>query len=504
VVDLSTLFPDQFSGNSGDWTKVLEKELKLTDVGHKLSKNTLEGIFNILSTEAHGQVIPNSSRWKKASQTYLTLTQDAELAVQADLDNGVRCFFLTKETESLKKLITRHVDAKDIEIVLLDNNSGMIDAREIVTGGGNHKQELAALTYKLIKWCESHPTENKISLMISVDNHFFQSIAKIRAMREIAEKVFTTLNLKIELRVISSVNTREWTLLDRYTNMLRNTSAVAAALVGGADIIQSLGYMTPFELETNNLDPEHMVRSRRMSRNTTHILSLESMLGMVEDAAAGSYHIETLTENYAKDSWELMQKILPLAADELNNFWSETLTKIQNERTAQFNHRKLVLSGINDFPNMNEKLEIKGEIKKVGFRLARGFELLRQRIENLKPSQKKNIRLIFWGDYAALNARVNFVKNYFQLLGLTVLDAEKSIQDLTELKSWTDKGNKEELIVLCAKDEEYPELIQNSALSKTGNYIAGKVEHTGFEAIYGGQDIYAVLSNLVSKLEALS
>ena len=501
---LTTIFPDQFSGNKDEWRTVLQNELKLPDIDQKLSKDTLEGLFAILTDKAQGQVIPNSTSWKKSSQTYFAVDSKTEALVKNDLENGVRVFFLNEKTVTLEKLILSHPDAKDIEIVHFGKTTHALHALSLVHQGGTHLQEVTALTVSLIQWAQKNTQANHLQMMVSVDNHFFQSIAKIRAIREIAKKVFDELKMNPKLTLISMVNTREWTLYERYNNMLRNTASVAAGLVGGADLIQTLGYMTPFEMEAPSyLDPEHLVRSRRMSRNTTHILSLESMLGMVQDAAAGSYHLESLTDYYGSEGWKEMQKLVSLSQDEQKSYWDETLKKTQIERLKQFNHRKLILSGINDFPNKNEVLNISSPLVQDTFRLARAYEELRLRVEKLKPSQKKDVRIVFWGDYAALNARVNFVKNYFELLGLKVHDPHHSIVKDEELKSWLAQGKSDELTVLCAKDEDYPSLISKINLSSTGNYVAGKVELGSLESIYGGQNVYDVLSRLVLKLESL-
>ncbi|MFY7992200.1 MAG: methylmalonyl-CoA mutase family protein [Bacteriovoracaceae bacterium] len=501
---LSTIFPDQFSGNKDEWRKVLQNELKIPDIDQKLSKNTLEGLFAILTDKAQGQVIPNSTSWKKSSQTYFAVDSQTDASVKNDLENGVRVFFLNEKSASLEKLILSHPDSKDIEIVHFGKTTHALEALSLVHQGGTHLQEVTALTLSLIYWAQKNPHTNHVQMMVSVDNHFFQSIAKIRAIREIAQKIFDELKMNPKLTLISIVNTREWTLYERYNNMLRNTASVAAGLVGGADLIQTLGYMTPFEMEApSHLDSEHLVRSRRMSRNTTHILSLESMLGMVQDAAAGSYHLESLTDYYASEGWKEMQKLVSLSQGEQKSYWDETLKKTQDERLKQFNHRKIILSGINDFPNKNEVLGISSPLGQESFRLARFFEELRLRVEKLKPSQKKDVRIVFWGDYAALNARVNFVKNYFELLGLKVHDPHHSIVKDEELKSWVSQGKPDELIVLCAKDEDYPSLILKTTLSSTGNYVAGKVELGSLESIYGGQNVYDVLSRLVLKLESL-
>lgn len=516
--------------NLEDWKKALQSELKLADPSQlesKLSKKTIEGVYSILSVEAAGQVIPNSTPWKKSSQTYVQPSSTFLESIRDDLGHGVRVFFLNARTLGVEictqaiRLIEAHDDAKDMQVVMtgasvsvqttlqvIDESKGVV-AHDVINGGGTHLQELAALTVAIIRWAEKNPTATQMVAMVSTDEHYFQSIAKIRALREIAERIFSEFKRTVSVQVVSIVNVRGWTLYDRYNNMLRNTASVGAALVGGADVIQTLGYMAPFENEIEAVEDDaeqkiHVERARRMARNTTHILSLESMLGMVQDAAAGSYHFETLTENFASDAWALMQKWIGLSEVEYQAQWSAELQKVQTERLKQFNTRRLVLSGINDFPNVKEKLALKKPLKKEGFRLARAFEELRLRVERLKPSQRRDVRIVFWGDYAALNARLNFTKNYFELLGLTVHDPLASVQDEAALKAWLAQSKAGEIEVLCAKDEDYAALVTQVASKPLAKFVAGKVDVTGYEAIFGGQDVYDVLSRLVAQMEASS
>jgi hypothetical protein len=57
------------------------------------------------------------------------------------------------------------------------------------------------------------------------------------------------------------------------------------------------------------------------------------------------------------------------------------------------------------------------------------------------------------------------------------------------------------ILVLCAKDEDYPDLALEAAKQDCfAKYIAGKVDIPGFEMIHAGQDVYKVLSHLVNKL----
>jgi hypothetical protein len=59
----------------------------------------------------------------------------------------------------------------------------------------------------------------------------------------------------------------------------------------------------------------------------------------------------------------------------------------------------------------------------------------------------------------------------------------------------------QDIIVLCAKDEDYLNLVQNiNPSSAFKSYIAGKVDYPGFSALYSGQDVYEELDKLVQKL----
>ena len=501
-----------------DWKQALLSELKLTEVDSKLLKNTIEGQFSILSFEGVGQVVPTQTAWKKSSQTYFSPSTDDLHFLDEDLANGVRAFFFHSDLFSkthlvncLKK-IESHNDAKHVDVVLLGKSpvelksnlkiiqvSAGVQAQEIFEQGGTHLQELGQLTLKVVEWCEKNPKATELTVVVSTDNHYFQSIAKLRALKEITTKIFLEYKRNLKLNLITLVNTRDWTLYERYNNVLRNAIAVSAGLIGGADLVQSLSYMATFENETSNKENEHIERSRRLARNTTHILSLESMLGMVQDAAAGSYHLETLTNFYAEAAWKLMQSLISKTEDDRFHFWKEELNKVQQERLKQFNLRKLVISGVNDYPNVKEILSL--ELKApTTFRLSRHFENLRLKTEKLK--KKPQVRIIFWGDYAALNGRLNFTKNYFELLGLTVLEPHHSVTQDKDLNAWLNQLQNNEILVLCAKDEDYEMLAKKVKLSPIANFVAGKVQIEHFTSLFVGQNVYDVLQTLVQELES--
>ena len=91
------------------------------------------------------------------------------------------------------------------------------------------------------------------------------------------------------------------TALDPFTNLIRLTAAGFAAAAGGADAM----LLAPFTDALGAPDE----RARRLSRNIQLILLDESRLGQVDDPAAGSWAIETLTDELAREGWGVLQAI---------------------------------------------------------------------------------------------------------------------------------------------------------------------------------------------------
>ena len=456
------------------WEAQLRAELKLPDVSSKLSKPLGDGSrWPTLSTETQSAVsIPAQTSWKKASQTYVSPAQKSWL--QDDLDHGVKCFFFT--ASAWKPEQQRFLEESGAEVFILDK---ILRASETEELGGHSIQELALLASKIVQ-----SQEPSLTIGVYVDSQFFKNIAKVRAARLLTEKILQEKGLKTPFQIIALTSYREWTLFERYSNMLRNEASVASALIGGADHVQSSGYQTIFEIEGISGDAEHEERSRRMARNTSHILALESMLGVVDDAAYGSFHLEGLTQHFAAEAWTLMQKIL----SEGRGFLLEEAKKVQGQRSEQVKTRKHVLAGMNDFPDVKERLDIQPTAR--FYRVAQDFENLRLQMNRAKT--KPRVYLAVIGDYANLNARANFVKNYFELLGLEVIDQGKSstVEDLSK--------RSEEIVALCASDEEYPQL-KLPELNQKDLFVAGKIPVSGFENLFAGQNVYNVLQSIAQK-----
>ncbi len=135
----------------------------------------------------------------------------------------------------------------------------------------------------------------RIALGVSVDAEPLGAIAKLRATKVIWTRIAEACAVDLPARVEARSSRRMLTRADRWTNLIRLTSAGFAAAVGGADAIV-LGAFT------DALGPADAFASR-MSRNAQLILMEEAHLGRVVDPAGGSWAVEAQTANLARAAW---------------------------------------------------------------------------------------------------------------------------------------------------------------------------------------------------------
>lgn len=500
----------EFAQGIEHWKQLLIKELKLDEVGQKSHKKHFDlGSWPTLSLAGKNEVSLPAAAWKRAAQTYIRPCPQLLEILRDDLASGVRLFFFHKQFFSADELtpvfkeLAAHADKADITCILLGNQSieltacelKVIDENNIAIGRSAHEQgantihELGLMGYCLT--LKLNKGFKKYLQGVFVDSRFFNNIAKIRAAKLIAYKILEVAGDDAPLELMALNSYRDWTLYERYSNMLRNNAQVASALIAGADLVQTSGYQSIFEFESEIVDIEHYQRSMRMSRNTSHILSLESMLGIVDDAAFGSFHLEALTQEYAQQGWGFMQELLK--AESVKNKIQEVSLKARQQRDSNIHTRKHVLAGLNDFADAKEKIELK-ESKEFFYRSTRSFEDLRMKVQVLKNPPKVFIGV--FGDYALLNPRLNFVKNFFEVLGLEVFDSENGISNAEEFKKLME-ARSEEVLVYCAQDGDYEKLAEIN--HKKNTYLAGKAELKNCKNIYAGQDVFSALKALVEQ-----
>lgn len=124
-------------------------------------------------------------------------------------------------------------------------------------------------------------------------NYFFE-IAKLRAARWLWHQMADLKNQHSQLYITAETTIASFSKDDVNYNILRNTTAAMSAILGGCD-----------QLLVNSHDCVSLETSfgKRIARNIQHILHNESYFGELHDAAKGSYYIENLTYQLAKNAW---------------------------------------------------------------------------------------------------------------------------------------------------------------------------------------------------------
>ncbi|UWQ38547.1 methylmalonyl-CoA mutase [Leisingera aquaemixtae] len=145
----------------------------------------------------------------------------------------------------------------------------------------------------------------RLSFFFAIGMNFFMEIAKLRAARTLWHRVMTEFGAKSErskmLRThcqTSGVSLQEQ---DPYNNVIRTAYEAMSAVLGGTQ-----------SLHTNALDEAIALPtdfSARIARNTQLVLQEETGVTNVVDPLAGSYYIESLTNELVEKAWALMEEV---------------------------------------------------------------------------------------------------------------------------------------------------------------------------------------------------
>ncbi|MFO0860011.1 MAG: methylmalonyl-CoA mutase family protein [Phycisphaerales bacterium] len=187
----------------------------------------------------------------------------------------------------------------------------------------------------------------------AIGSAFFLGAAKLRAARRLWARVIEACGgSQAAARMTMHVrpSRRIMTTRDPWVNILRNTACVMGAALGGADAIGSMPFDAPLG------DPS--ARARRLARNTQHILQLESHLHRVNDAAGGSWYIESLTEALATKAWELFQQIERAGGMRacLESGWiRREVDAAAAPRVRNLQSRRDAVLGVSEFPRLDEQ-----------------------------------------------------------------------------------------------------------------------------------------------------
>lgn len=424
----------------------------------------------------------------------------------------------------------------------------MVKSDVFSNGGANDIQELAYTLSAAVAYLRAllergltiDEAAEQIMFGFSVGANFFMQVAKLRAVRPIWAEIVKAFGGSEKVRHIH-VHARPAlffkTVYDPYVNMLRNTTELFSAVVGGLDSFEN----APFDEPIRKGDEF----SRRIARNMQIILQEEFGLLQPIDPAGGSWAVETLTKQIKEKVWAEFQNIESkggIVAALKEGYPQEQISLVLADRLKAVASRRDRIVGNNMYPNMGEerldprpenfaenkkarkaaiesylanvdakdalgKVDVnnfetvidaaaKGatiaelrkalgigksdEVKTIAVhRLSEKFEQLRETTEKFKAEKNDNVKIFLanMGPIPQHKARADFTTGFLQVGAFEVLgnNGFKTVDEAAQAA----KDSGADAVVICSTDATYPEIVPalapklHEALPNATVYLAG-------------------------------
>ena len=193
----------------------------------------------------------------------------------------------------------------------------------------------------------------RLSFFFAIGMNFFMEAAKLRAARLLWHKIMTDLGAQTEkskmLRTHCQTSGVSLQAQDPYNNVIRTAYEAMAAALGGTQ-----------SLHTNALDEAIALPtdfSARIARNTQLILQEETGVTNVVDPLAGSYYVESLTDQLATEAWKLIEEVEEMGG--MTKAVASGMPKLRIEeaaakRQAMIDRGDEVIVGVNKY-RLNEE-----------------------------------------------------------------------------------------------------------------------------------------------------
>ncbi|MBP1676265.1 MAG: heterodimeric methylmalonyl-CoA mutase small subunit [Bacteroidetes bacterium] len=406
------------------------------------------------------------------------------------------------------------------------NNAGAFVAQELGYALAWGNEYLSSL---IDAGCEPSVVAKNIKFNFGVGGNYFMEIAKFRAAKLLWANIVDAYKAKCikpncqhtvdgickcaaKMRIHAQTSEFNKTIFDANVNMLRTQTEAMSATLGGVNSLT----VTPYDSTYKASDDF----SERIARNQQLLLKEESHFDKVADPAAGSYYIETLTNNIAEQAWKLFLEV----EDKGGFFTAVKAGTVQDAvkataatRLKSVSSRREVLLGTNQFPNFSEfaaaKVEFKKEadcdcdhteVKKLApVRAAEEFEALRFATEAAAKRPKAFMLTI--GNLAMRLARAQFSCNFFACAGYEVVDnlGFKTVEEGVAAA----QAAGADIIVLCSSDDEYAELAPAAFKAIDGKQIFVVAGAPACEAdlrAVGVEHFINVKSNVLETLKAFN
>ncbi|MDG1311068.1 MAG: methylmalonyl-CoA mutase [Porticoccaceae bacterium] len=197
----------------------------------------------------------------------------------------------------------------------------------------------------------------RLSFFFAIGMNFFMEIAKLRAARILwatlmEEKFAPKDDRSLVLRTHCQTSGVSLTSKDPYNNVMRTTIEAMSAVLGGTQSLHTNSFDEALALPTEF--------SARIARNTQLVIQEETGITNVVDPLAGSYYVESLTDELVKAAREIIDEVEELGG--MTKAVETGMPKLRIEEAAALRQARIdrgeeVIVGVNKY-----QLEVEPEI----------------------------------------------------------------------------------------------------------------------------------------------
>ncbi len=223
--------------------------------------------------------------------------------------------------------------------------AGSTAVQEIAFTLGNGK---AYVTAALEKGLDINVFGKRLSFFFNSHNNLFEEVAKFRAARRMWAKMMKDLGATdpkaMMLRFHTQTGGSTLTAQQPLNNISRVTIQTLAAVLGGTQSLHTNGFDEALSLPTQE--------AARIALRTQQIVAYESGVVDTVDPLAGSYYVESLTQEIEEAAWKLMEKIDAMGGSVSaieQGFIQEEIAKSAYAYQRQIEENEKVIVGVNKF-----------------------------------------------------------------------------------------------------------------------------------------------------------
>jgi methylmalonyl-CoA mutase len=240
----------------------------------------------------------------------------------------------------------------------------------------------------------------RLSFFFAIGMNFFMEVAKLRAARLLwsslmMEKFAPKNERSLMLRTHCQTSGVSLTANDPYNNIMRTTIEAMAATLGGTQSLHTNSFDEALALPTEF--------SARIARNTQLVLQEETSITHVVDPLAGSYYVESLTDELVQQARKLIDEVEEMGG--MTRAVESGMPKLRIEEASALKQARIdrgeeVIVGVNkyrleeepvvDILDIDNSAVRKAQIERINkVRANRDEAACRQALDNLTNAAQK-------------------------------------------------------------------------------------------------------------------